>query len=83
VPRYSKNGRCDYIFIMNISDIKILELGNNLKDIIKVGFNFTTELEILESIVNEYNNLISLFKYHDYLEQLYLLYNKLDKLIPF
>jgi len=68
---------------MNISDIKILELGNNLKDIIKVGFNFTTELEILESIVNEYNNLISLFKYQDYLEQLYLLYNKLDKLIPF
>jgi len=81
LPKYSKNGMCKYMFMMNITNNKMIELSNLIRELREDYYTLNLELEILELIVKEYNDLIYLLKNPGYLEKLYRFYNQLDIII--
>ena len=62
VPHYSKSGMYKYVFMMNISNIKMVDLSNLIKDIREEYLSISFELDILELIVKEYTDLILFIK---------------------
>jgi hypothetical protein len=80
-PQYSKSGMCKYMFMMNVSNSKMIELSNLIRELREDYHTLCFEFDILELIVKEYTDLVYLLKQPGYLEKLYKFYNQLDILL--